>query len=695
MTQSLVHTLRYVSAAGDGEAHWIRLEQERTDEAVTVEEAAEFMDALYGIDSCERGISGGGDPAGDDPEEERFDTAAAALMGEDICAESQYWTAYVRVYRSHQSPEYVLRSATATVESVEPGIRESVREIIETPGNSHDLELPFAGDLVLPPGVRGEVRGSTLNLSRAVNGPLVVRYTTVYDRVALHVPVSADASAQGDEDQALRSALDAAGLVAFQGEGARAVAAATTLQPPVQDNTLSAVELERLCRAAGLASGRVGGDCWRTIEHYYRCQCRGTEAPGGWKENAPAPCPAGVAAGSHVGTVRRLEGYATCPGELDEELSSQEYYRRVCCHYPPRDKSLPVCRRLHSIWRGGEPIQGGPDHWRETYGPDVRLVAVTPPDGICGTLIHEWEVNKRRCCDDVIPLEPSPDNPTTIRPGGQYVIGAQDGTGKPVDLIWQLSGGLEFHDGTTYKQHGGRLEAVRARSAVCPNPRARLDDGCYPLELVFEGDGGSPPNLSEHDMAVLPVFRFILRAGGGVPPYMWIAEEGVSILAISADGGEAMFLTASRDAWCVARITVSDQCGQSDTCTVRNAATGSWVRLAMPDNCAPPGGAGGKMLDPSAVGETYLEPRDGYRLKIKGHESNRPTFPCPAGTVLSSDGAALKEAYCRGFSRPMYHFVSYASGVCTWRRNSDDYAWINYLMDSALLCERWICGNSG
>lgn len=610
MTQSLVHTLRYVSAAGDGEAHWIRLEQERTDEAVTVEEAAEFMDSLYGIDSCERGISGDGDAAGEDPEEERFDSAAAALMGDAVCAESEYWTAYVRVYRSHQSPGYVLRSATATVESVEPGIRESVREIIETPGNSHDLELPFAGDLVLPPGVRGEVRGSTLNLSRPATGPLVVRYTTVYDRVTLHVPVT-ETAAQDDEGQALRAALDAAGLVAFQGEGARAIAAATVLEPPAQDESVSAAELARLCRRS--ASYQVVGDCWQTIEHYNKCSCRDTEAPGGWSEQTPVPCPQGVAAGTHIGTVRKMHGHVRCRDEEDEELQDPEYYKRVCCEYPRSPSDLPTCRRRYQIWRGGAEIEGGAAHWRDQYGPDVRLVAVTPPDGICGQLIHEWEVNRRNCCDDITPLSPSPDNPLNIEPGGLYPIGVADG--RPGPLTWRATGGLRFRDtgGTTYVTPSRGVYVI-ADANTCPNPSITVDDGCYPLTMTFSGTASEGPVLPD-DMEVMPNTNFAVEVQGGVPPYMWIVGEGVTLLGWSADGRQAYCRTGARREWCRATITASDQCGRSDNMDVLNADTGRWVLIpeGQYDRCAPPG-APFAMESEDRV-SMMSRPNGGYRVR--------------------------------------------------------------------------------
>ena len=695
MTQRLTHTLRYVSAAGDSEARWIRLEQEGADESVTVEQAAELIDTIFEIDSCEQGTGGGGNEEAAAPEEEQFDSAVSALMGDDLCAESEYWTAYVRVYRSHQSPDYVLRSATATVVAVEKGLTESVREIIESAGNSHDLEWPYAGGLVLPPGVRGEVRGSTLNLSRPA-GRIVVRYTTIYDRVTLRVPVSAE-FAQGEEGQALRAALDAAGLVAFQGQGATALAAAVALEPPAQDETLSADELARLCASRYRGVPRQGS-CWQTIEHYRRCQCSDTEAPGSWTEEVATSCPEGVAAGAHLGTVRQFDGYTGCPGEGDEELSDREYYKSVCCEYPPDLQSLPRCRKTYSTYRGGAAIESGADYWRDIYGPDVRLVAVTPPDGNCGTLVHEWEVNRKSCCDDVTPMTPSPDNPETIEPGHVYDIGVRDGK-QGVLFRWQLSGGLEFEPEGGTERMANSTVRVRAQSNICPQPVIRVDDGCYPLTMTFAGADSEGPTLDADDVQVQPYTTFALVASGGVPPYMWVASGALQIQGYSADGHTAYIRTPGRDEWCMETVTVVDQCGREARCDVYNAAAGLWdeVPKSEYDICSPPGAPYASYPRAYPKGTDVSKPKNGYYIRYV-HCGNQEvecgtipcgnlgtTCPCPAGNFvvdlqyvdnqcknrirISPECCYTNDGLCSGTTRRYRGntYASYVSRLYRWR----------------------------
>lgn len=589
-TRRLTHTMRYVSAAGDGEARWIRLDQETADESVTVAEAAEILDVLYDIDACGQGISGGGEEAAaETPDESRFDSAVAVLMGAETCAESEYWTAHVRVYRSHQSPEYVLRSASAEIVSVEAGLTDSVREVIENAGNSHDLEYSYAGDLVLPPGVRGEVRGSTLNLSRPA-GRLVVRYTTTYDRVTLRVPVTAASSARGEEEQARRAALDAAGLVALQGRGPTAVAAAVALEPPEQDDSLSAAELARLCRARYQFPEREG-ECWQTVRHHSKCVCSGRDAPGDWEERVSAPCPEGVRAGSHVGTSDVLDGYVWCAGEEDPDLPDREFYKRVCCEYPPQGKQLPLCRTYYETWRGGEPVEGSAAAWQALYGEDVRFVAVSPPGGVCGEKITEWEVNRPNCCDDITPMSPDPGNPTSIHAGERVFVGVLDGR-HPGLYRWRASGGLYFDaTGTPEATTTGPGKLlVRTRDAVCPQPRVEVDDGCQPVTMTFEGGAATPVELSQQDVVAYPNQQFTLSVSGGVPPYMWSVGAGITY-ELNETGTVAFCETGGPEDWCVVDITVSDQCGQGDTCTVRNAETGRWTFAGSNETygCTPPG----------------------------------------------------------------------------------------------------------
>ena len=186
------------------ESRWIRLEQLRPqDESLTVAEAAQAIDALFGIEPCDTGLEGGGEevayddeglPA-DAPSESRFAQVMREMMGDELCERAKHWYADVLVLRSHQQPGYTLRSETATVVGTSL-VRTTVREELDFEGStSKDLGMPYSGDLAgLPSGVTATVLGSTVNLS-APAGRLSLRYTSQYEQVRLQVPVTDEARA--------------------------------------------------------------------------------------------------------------------------------------------------------------------------------------------------------------------------------------------------------------------------------------------------------------------------------------------------------------------------------------------------------------------------------------------------------------------------------------------------------------------
>lgn len=699
MSERLTHTLRYVSAAGDGESRWIRLEQERTDETVSVDEAAELIDALYQVDACAKAATGSAASGGeviDPPPQEDYDAIAPGFLG-DLC-DPEYWIAHVRILRSHQEPDYTLRSASAEILAVVRDIRETARDVFDNAGNSVDLSMPYAGGLVLPPGLRGSVRGSTLNLERPV-GRLAVRYQTIYDRATLRVPVSKDAATGDGEEAARRAALDAAGLIAFQGDGATALAAAVALQPPPQDEETEAAELADMCR--GKDKGKPsGGGCWERLAHYKLCSCSGAPAPDSeWEETAGAACPDGVQAGKYLGVRRVLDGYVGCPGEEDRDLPDREYYKQTCCKYPPDFKTLPTCRTRYEPYRGGAPIEGGADSWRERYGPDVTFTAVAPEDGICGQAVTRWRVERQNCCDDVIPLSPAPDNPTTIMVGQVYTIGVRDG--REGALEWELSGGLVFLDGTTRRKFGGRAEQVTTGPGVCPQPRVRVDDGCAPLLMTFEGEASSDPSISPQTVYGGDETEFSVTAGGGVPPYMWTLGGGLKLLGYSPDGSTVYVRTPPWREWCFETITATDQCGRVAKCNVYNTVAGTWQRVpnAEFDRCSPPGApfpTDHSSLTPSPKQTT--RPNGGYYAVIN-HQSGggtsyegktlcdrEPTYGtyCGLGNLVADTWYIQRQ--CKDRERVSATCCVYKQNKLTWYTNS----YSQYVLE----LYKWYCGGT-
>lgn len=391
-------TITLGEQAGDGESHWLRLEQVRmADEGATMEQAAALIDALYGIEPCSGGMGTGGEEEDEDalPEESEFLEKAREILKLGACGESGVWDAEVDVYRSHQTDGYSLQGERITVGETTP-MRRAVTETVELDGASYDLQWPYGGDISVSGGaVVLDVRGSTVNFSSQVRGLMRIRYTAVWDRVKVRVRPAA--LGQGDPLAGLHYVAgppqkptrddEAASVVAFW----RDLAAECALtRPTLDDQGVDLAEIERLCNRK--IGWHFEGDCWATRETYNVCNCSGREArEAPAPVDAPAPCPDGVRTDTFLGTIREMGEYVACPGEDDEGLNTEEFFREHCCEddmYSP----LPRCRETREEHRGGEGIEHGPEHWQNIYGPSVRLIPITPEGGRCGELIKTWNV---------------------------------------------------------------------------------------------------------------------------------------------------------------------------------------------------------------------------------------------------------------------------------------------------------------
>ena len=416
-------SIPFADEAGDGEARWIRLEQvEMPDEGVTMEDAAELIDELYGINACEDGLGNGGEEADEEdlPEEEEFLDMASERLGLDICdqGESATWEAEVDVFRSHRDDGYSLQGERIEVGATTP-MSKTVTETVEVSGASYDLQWPYGGGIVVSAGRVKEVRGSTINFAAPVRGRVRISYTAVWDRVKLTVrrgAASADANGVSLAgvfdvfDGAAKSREDdsAASVVAFW----RDLAAECALtRPPEDEQEIDQAEIERLCNRK--VDWHVEGECWQTIEIYNLCNCSGLEAPDAPEPvDEDAPCPEGTSPGAFLGVVRRLGEYVDCEGEDEEGLNDPEFFTAHCCE-EKQYSQLPRCRETREPNRGGKEIENGPEHWKSLYGENVRLTPVTPEGG-CGEIIKIWAVPKK--------VEGPPELPEKLRVGSNQTF---------------------------------------------------------------------------------------------------------------------------------------------------------------------------------------------------------------------------------------------------------------------------------
>lgn len=336
--------------------------------------------------------------------------------------------------------------------------------------------------------------------------------------------------------------------------------------------------------------------------------------------------------------------------ENEDEVNDPEYYKRRCCVYPPRP--LPRCRETRARWSPGAEIDGGAAHYQDIYGPGVQLTAVSPEQGDCGEKIWSWDTSAKNCCDDIIPLSPSPQNPEEFHAGESHWIEVLDG--RPGELRWTFGGGLYVYDDYGLKTHSyktvSRIVLVYAeREGLCPTPRIRVDDGCKPVQMVFQGGGATPPSLPD-DLVAAPEQRFYVSVSGGVPPYRWQSGGQIRLLSWDNEDGATALFEASSDFCGTEEITVVDACGESDTLPVRST-DGRWEEVTDFDPCQAPWGGrapASSLSDSRCLHTAYsVDGYQGYRAIVctaSGQaDMTQPGGGCPHNGDCAAAIAAITD----------------------------------------------------
>ena len=426
------------------EPRWISIRQvEPPDESATLEQAAELIDALYGIDLCGENESGDMGTGGEAPVAEELpdrntflDLAQSRLSA--LCDESGWWTAEVDVLRSHRESGYSLESENCRIGETTIMRREVVEDVEMSGAAAHDLEWPYDGELRVS-GAVGDgdvagIAGSTVRFGGPVRGRVRLRYRALYDRVRIHVPTRRASNGAPQAEPAV--------VVAFWEN----LATQCELRRPAADDTTEARERERLCDPEH--KYKLVGECWEEHERYDTCLCSGRDASTPVVEVVDAPCPEGTAPGAYLGKVRTRGETAFCAGEQDE-LNDPGYYEQQCCD--PSPGLLPACRETHEPYQGGVEIERGPQYWLDMYGRDTSLIAVAPEDGLCGELIRRWRVEPRDCGGGGGGSPACPEPPpvlaeeTMVAPGEPFVIRVSGGT---PPYKWLTNAPVDDWDGT-------------------------------------------------------------------------------------------------------------------------------------------------------------------------------------------------------------------------------------------------------
>jgi hypothetical protein len=384
---------------------WVRIEQlPVAEDAISIGDAAEFLDAAYGRDPCGRAPVE--EPA-EEPDAEDVTEAAQATFDPAICSVAPDGTVEVgiKIIRSHRTEPYRIHVAggeiTATVVvqeeiALSQAVEQSSRLTLEYPVLSG--RASWFGPVVGLDGRAPEIErhGNTLYWRGQVSGVISARILTVYDLVTVRIPGNG-----GEQGQATVRAV-------FHG----------LVDDMVPEMPAPADQDRSLCPSA---EWQLDGDrdritCYQDVQVHVRCSCSRREIDF-FTEQVVVPCPEGMIRCPNMrrecmallGTTA-VDRYVECAndnalagsgGGLINAVSSPEYYRELCCRTPPNN--LPQCEEKISTYRGGAEVKPNKQHYLEQYGPDVRLVPVAPPGGICGQHIVKQVFETTGCCNGIEP----------------------------------------------------------------------------------------------------------------------------------------------------------------------------------------------------------------------------------------------------------------------------------------------------
>jgi len=288
------------------------------------------------------------------------------------------------------------------------------------------------------------LRGSTVSFGRAVTGMLSVGYRTEYDLVTVRI------NGMDGEPQ------DGALLAFYHGmviEG--------TVDRPDGDDQVD----RSLCSSSTRYHDDEKPICYKLVHRLTKCQCSEQEVS---RETVrvEVQCPDGSMPGEHLEGSETVTVARVDCGEEDANLYDRDFYESVCCH-PPK-VGLPKCAVKKSVFTGGKGIDGGAQKYRSLYGDNVRLVPVSPQDGICGITETRQVVPGNNCCQGVSPIEFA-DPYITVAPDSYFSVTVSGGK-EP--FSWHAGGdfGLISSRGST--------ALFKTLPSFCGTGSVHVDDVC-------------------------------------------------------------------------------------------------------------------------------------------------------------------------------------------------------------------------
>lgn len=537
--------------------YWLRLEQVVGDDRVTTDQVAEVVDELYGIEACRDQETQ--QEVKPEITWERLMEIARRILDPAECdrLRSGTYRAYVKVIVSHPNDkdfQYKLALTIGEIVSVQR-MQEDVTKILQVRENEYVvLDVPvFQEPDQEWPGVakwlgsvwndeNGAINAPTLSGFRNVvswsgkaSGTLQVKVPTVYDLVTIEVegaPAPIGSLVGTTRDTTLRA------FYHYQ-------AYELDVDAPVMDETADGQTLAQVCGWDSLDGGGDDGN-------------DGDGSDGDIDGDGDA---------GDDGDAPELGCLSPAP-----RLADPQFYRDTCCQSPPF--GLPNCATYATTKPTQQLPQAVQDRYKRDHDGKVSFIAVGPgPDG-CGRLIVHQQVNRRNCCNEVTPMSPHPDNPTSMGENAEITLEVLYGR----DLVdsadfweWTASGGLTFSGGKT-SARAHRIMRVYSPTEWCKFGTVRVADGCGVLTMRV--DNARPPeelSLSV-DAEEEEYGGAMISLSGGTPPYHLVSTgahtrwpNGEKEITLLSEGN--VFLAVDEEQLCDGPFTVSaaDSCTEVDS----------------------------------------------------------------------------------------------------------------------------------
>lgn len=520
--------------------YWLRMEVvEPPDIEMTIAEAADFIDELYGTSICgEEDIEI--NPITHDVEEptatdwdRAFDTinlVACQALSSEAAGDSGAYDTQIKVFRSHRRELYklVLSNGTAGAPQLTTERISVVLDIEEQ--SSITLESPIISRPVISWSGGGgpsiSIIGNTLTWGGVYTGTLLAEYNTEYDLINIHVNGIVNTTPQiitgtdntwlgtgwysGDEDGSEITDIQniECSVLAFYHYQYEEL----ILNSP-DDEGVSDTDLEEICDYADTthSDGDVtfkGPDiseeacikscdrshsswsqslqdcydackksCYKRVRYNEFCECGGDDM-GDNTDQYPVPCPPGFSDGSNVnpGAAAEEGGIRFIDCDNSDGIADPEFYENRCCIPPEDADNLPDCIESYGPYTGKSLTADEAQAIIQQYGSKTKIIMVGPATGACGKTITTQDIPTENCCEFVDPIVWDDENSVEVL--APLHNGYVSVTGGADILTWSVRGLDITFEGGYRDVVAGRTVRLIAGEDFCGSCNITVDDTC-------------------------------------------------------------------------------------------------------------------------------------------------------------------------------------------------------------------------